>query len=234
MPSPEPFRRLRDLDRSSPKFPDQLTDILLGEDGVNLVQNLPYEDLGPFVEYLDSVRLWVAVTCSLLNIVVGSQRPRPYLPCLLSLLIRTPEDLWCPQGSTSITHTLRRFSEHRRATNRLWNFDRYAQGDPQSLAGLCEKVSGVFHRRSTKIEGVIFAPFSNRRRLSKAPSRCSTRRLSCGNAWTTQTSFPCVELPSTLLSSSRTGCRPVIYRNISKGVQTRIYSVLCVSFSPRW
>ena len=82
MPLPESLQRLRGLDRTSPEFPNQLADILLGEDDVNIVQNLSCEDAGPFVEHLDSVRLWVMFTCSLLNIAVAPQRPRPYLPCV--------------------------------------------------------------------------------------------------------------------------------------------------------
>ncbi|KAF9647776.1 kinase-like protein [Thelephora ganbajun] len=50
IPPTDPLQRLYDLDRTSPEFPNHLTDILLEEDCVNLIQNLPYEDSRPFVE----------------------------------------------------------------------------------------------------------------------------------------------------------------------------------------
>jgi hypothetical protein len=87
MPSPNLLQQLHSLDRSSPGFSNQLKGFLLGEDCVNHAQDLPCEVLGPFVEYLDNVRLLIAFFYSLLNIVVGSQRPRPYRSRLLPLLI---------------------------------------------------------------------------------------------------------------------------------------------------
>ena len=62
IPSPNPLQRLYDLDRSSSEFPNQLTDILLGEDYVNLVRHLSCEDSGPVVEHLESVGLRIAFT----------------------------------------------------------------------------------------------------------------------------------------------------------------------------
>ena len=73
MPSPNPPQRLQDLDRSSPEFPSRLTDTLLGEGSVNRAQNIPDEELGPFIEYLDIVRLRVAFASPLLNTFAGPQ-----------------------------------------------------------------------------------------------------------------------------------------------------------------
>ena len=86
MPSPNPLQRLQGLDRSSPEFPNRLTDIL-GEDWMNHAQNLSPNDLEEFVEYLDSVCVWVAFTHPLLNNIVDPQRPQPHQPRLLSLFV---------------------------------------------------------------------------------------------------------------------------------------------------
>jgi hypothetical protein len=100
------LQQLFDLDRSSSEFPNQLTSILLREDCMNQAQALPCEDLGKFVEYLDSVCVQIVFTCSPLNGIVGPRRPRPQQPCLFSLFVRTPEGLRRPQGPTDLTHTL--------------------------------------------------------------------------------------------------------------------------------
>ena len=53
-----PLRQLHDLDRSSPRYYEQLTDFLRGNeyrDGFSSLQN---DDATWLVEYLDSVSLW--------------------------------------------------------------------------------------------------------------------------------------------------------------------------------
>ena len=87
MSSANPLRLLRDLEKSSPEFPNQLTSILLREDCMNQAQALPCEDLGKFVEYLDSVCVQIVFTCSPLNGIVGPRRPRPQWPRLFSLFV---------------------------------------------------------------------------------------------------------------------------------------------------
>lgn len=57
MPSLNPLQQLRDLDRSAPGFPNQLTDILCKEGWADRAQGLPGDDLEELVEYLDSVRV---------------------------------------------------------------------------------------------------------------------------------------------------------------------------------
>lgn len=135
MPSPNPLQQLHGLDRSSPEFPCQLTGVLLGEDFVDCVQNPPCEDLGPFVEYFDSVRLRVTFVFPPLNVVAGPRRPRPYRVCFSPLPIRTSENLWCQQGPADIARTLRRSSESERSPDRLRNPGRYARWDPRRTAG---------------------------------------------------------------------------------------------------
>jgi hypothetical protein len=75
MLSANPLRRLRDLDRSSSEFPNQLIDILLREDCTNQAQALPSDDLGEFVECLDRVCMQIAFTHPPLNYTVGPRRP---------------------------------------------------------------------------------------------------------------------------------------------------------------
>ena len=50
------FQQLRDLDRASPQFHEQLSDILHGDAYQNVLPGLQSENLAWLVEYLDSVR----------------------------------------------------------------------------------------------------------------------------------------------------------------------------------
>jgi len=84
MSSLSPLQRLRDLDKSSAGFPDQLTDLLLMEGWMDQAQT---DDLRGLVEYLDSVRLRIAFARSLLNDIVGPRQPRPHKSRLLSLFV---------------------------------------------------------------------------------------------------------------------------------------------------
>ena len=105
MPPPDRLQRLRNLNRSSPGFPQQLIEIILEVDWVNWVQDLPPDELGEPVECLDSVCAAIASALSSLKSIAGPQRPRPRWSCVLSLFERTPEDLRRPRGITSIAHT---------------------------------------------------------------------------------------------------------------------------------
>ena len=55
-PSPPAFQQLRQLNRSSPDFHDQLSNVLYGEEYQQCVQNLQDYDLVWLVDYLDNVR----------------------------------------------------------------------------------------------------------------------------------------------------------------------------------
>jgi len=63
MPSPNPpaLQQLRRLDRSSSDFPDQLSNVLYGEEYQKCVPNLQSDDLAWLVEYLDKVCRHVAL-----------------------------------------------------------------------------------------------------------------------------------------------------------------------------
>jgi len=70
MPLPNPLKQLRRLDRSSPKFHDQLSNVLYGEDYKQCVPNLQGDDLVWLVDYLDKVcRRIVVVLHSPLKLV---------------------------------------------------------------------------------------------------------------------------------------------------------------------
>lgn len=56
-----PLRQLQDLDRSSPQFHDQLSNLLRGEEYRKSVLNLQGDSLTLLVEYLDEVSLKVTL-----------------------------------------------------------------------------------------------------------------------------------------------------------------------------
>jgi hypothetical protein len=122
---------------------------------MNQAQALPCEDLGKFVEYLDSVCVQIVFTCSPLNGIVGPRRPRPQRLRLFSLFVRTPEGLRRSQCPTPLTHTLVCSYGLERASGLLQRSGRYAQGDPRRLDGLRQKSAVLFRQRSGKSEGVV-------------------------------------------------------------------------------
>jgi tRNA (Thr-GGU) A37 N-methylase len=63
MPSPNSpvLQQLDRLNKSSPDYPDQLCNIIYGEEYVQCVPNLEGDDLVWLVEYLDKVRRRVAL-----------------------------------------------------------------------------------------------------------------------------------------------------------------------------
>ena len=54
---PNALQQLHNLDRASPLFLEQLSDLIRGEEYRNAVPNLQGEDLEWLVEYLDGVSL---------------------------------------------------------------------------------------------------------------------------------------------------------------------------------
>jgi len=71
MSSPDPLQQLRDLDRTSAEFPDNLTNILLTEGWVGQTQTLSPKGLSELLEYLDKVCVQVAFSRSLLISIEG-------------------------------------------------------------------------------------------------------------------------------------------------------------------
>ena len=64
---PNTLEQLRSLDRSSPTFHDQLSDILRGEEYERWVPNLAGDDLVRLIGYLDKVCRRTAISRSLLK-----------------------------------------------------------------------------------------------------------------------------------------------------------------------
>jgi len=144
MSSPDPLKRLRDLDRSSVGFPDNLTNVLLTRGWTDQVQKLPPEGLRELVEYLDKVCVLIGFSRSVLIGVEGPRLSRPHQSCFLSLFVRTSEDLWCPWDFANIARTLPRSFGGERRSGQLWNFGQCAQRDPQRFGGLRQKGAGLF------------------------------------------------------------------------------------------
>ena len=204
MPPADRLQRLRNLDRSSPGFPHQLIDILLEEDWVNWVQDLPPDEVGEPVECLDNVCAEITFVGSSLMSTAGPQLPQPHQSLLLSLPVRTPEDLWCPRGLTNIAHTPAPSLQCERPSDCLWAFGRCAQGDTRRFSGICKESAGLFQRQPRESKGAI--PKSSRlSQRSKVPDRSSSTRPRCGSAWFIRTSSHSVVYPSTPLNLFRIG-----------------------------
>jgi len=60
-PSSPALQRFHLLDRSSPDFDDQLSNVLYGEEYKRCVPNLEDDDLAWLVDYLDKVRRPIAI-----------------------------------------------------------------------------------------------------------------------------------------------------------------------------
>jgi len=65
--SRDPLKELRRLDKSSPRFRDQISDILHAEEYKQCVSDLQGDDLAWLVDYLDQVRLPVSLVRFLLK-----------------------------------------------------------------------------------------------------------------------------------------------------------------------
>lgn len=69
-----PLQQLRDIDKTSPLFHEQLSNFFRRSVYQNVLPNLQNESLAWLVEYLDSVRLKTTLLYRMLNIGVGSLR----------------------------------------------------------------------------------------------------------------------------------------------------------------
>jgi len=78
MAPPRPLQQLFGLDKSSPRFHDQLRDIIGGKEYRERVPRLRNNDVVRLVEYLDSVSPQIALLRSSFNVAAGSRLPRSY------------------------------------------------------------------------------------------------------------------------------------------------------------
>ena len=81
MASSNSLQQLRDLDRSSSEFHIKLTNVLLGKDCTNQVQDLSRVNPGRLAEDLDHVCVQIAFIRFLLNGNAGSHRSQPHQSC---------------------------------------------------------------------------------------------------------------------------------------------------------
>jgi hypothetical protein len=89
-----PLNRLRRLDRSSPKFHDQVSNILSGEEYKQWVPNIQGDDLVGLVDYLDKVRLpRLASLLPAQATVTGSRCSRPFQFRFPEVSARTQKDM---------------------------------------------------------------------------------------------------------------------------------------------
>ena len=70
----DPFQQLRDLDKASPQFHEQVSNFFRGNVYQGALPSLQSESLVWLVEYLDSVRLKILPLESALNIGLGSRQ----------------------------------------------------------------------------------------------------------------------------------------------------------------
>jgi len=74
-----PLQQLFDLDKSSPRFHDQLRDIIGGKEYRERIPHLRDNDLVRLVEYLDGVSPQIALLRSSFNVAAGSRLPGSYV-----------------------------------------------------------------------------------------------------------------------------------------------------------
>ena len=80
MASLDLIQQLRPLDMSSPGFPDQLSNILYGQEYARHVEDLQSDDLVSLVDYLDKARYRLAFACLCLDhhrLSMSSSLPPP-------------------------------------------------------------------------------------------------------------------------------------------------------------
>ena len=102
------LQTLRDLDRTSPDFHNQLTDFLRGNEYRDVASSLQGEDLIWFVNYLDNVSLR---TVSLRPMFTAGTGPLQHLrsqQCTVSgTARRTQKDMWYQEYSPGCVHSFR-------------------------------------------------------------------------------------------------------------------------------
>ena len=86
MSSRIPLKQLRRLDRSSPEFHDQVSNILYGQEYQQWVPTIQGDDLVGLVDYLDKVRCRVSLLCSPLKLPQALDHLDPASPAFRKCL----------------------------------------------------------------------------------------------------------------------------------------------------
>ena len=105
----DPFGQLRNLDKTSLLFPEQVSNFLHGDVYQSVFPGLESDNLVWFVEYLDGVSLHPSVLhCVALRTVVGScWYFKSCNPDVQGILARAREDLWRQGSAPEIVYTSR-------------------------------------------------------------------------------------------------------------------------------
>ena len=81
LPSSPVLKQLHHLDRSSPDFHDQLSDVFYGSEYIKYTQSLQGDDLMWLVDYLDKVRRRVRFPPLSASASLGSRWSRSFRSC---------------------------------------------------------------------------------------------------------------------------------------------------------
>ena len=104
----DPFQRLRDLDRTSSLFREQLTSFFCGSVYQDALPHLRNEDSAWLVEYLNNVRLQVFFLHATLNSGIDSRRYfRPRNVRVPGIPTPTQGGVWRKGSTSEIVHTFR-------------------------------------------------------------------------------------------------------------------------------
>jgi len=183
------LHQFRDLNQSSPEFPDQLTSLLHERGFKDRVKTLQDQDSGWLVEYLDNVRLPVILTNSppklvqALNILYPASPPsfrkclhelraicgsRKILPQSCMFPGSSPDTVGWPIASKGACDMYEGSLDDLKVC--VVRLRVYSNGGPETVKSVCNPR----HYLSTLVSNQTHRP--------------STRKPLCGNVWSTQTS----------------------------------------------
>ena len=110
------------LDRSSPRFLDQLTTLLGGKECRNHIIGLSNQDAVWLVEYLEDVRTHpICVRISFPKINLDSQHYRSYQLCFPRMPTCTQVDKRHPGSVAGVVYTFKHSLDRRFPPGRLWS-----------------------------------------------------------------------------------------------------------------
>ena len=104
----EPLLQLRDLNKASPQFHEQLSNFFRGDVYQNVLPHLSGDNLAWLVEYLGGVSLQIIFFRAVPNTSSGSCRHSwPCKRAIPRITIRTGKDLWHEGSAAKIVHPFR-------------------------------------------------------------------------------------------------------------------------------
>ena len=147
-------QRLNELDRSSPRFPDQLAALLDEKDCRDHVSGLPDHDAAWLVEYLDNVCALPSYVLILLSKTgEGSRYSCSRQPCFSGIPGCAQMDVRCSKDATHIIHPDRRSFDHWFPPGRFRSRRRCLPSVPQWLQGLRQAHPDIFRFFQRRLVG---------------------------------------------------------------------------------